>query len=190
MKNYMKLNLFVFMAAFIFLAGCSGSISKGQIIDAINESIKGNKTCFSIENQGMPTWPLKVRRPDSAFSAAPLDPILAAMQAAGYLKITQVTYRRGFLPQLVDVITPTDEAKGWWGVNEGFCLGTRVVEDVQEWTEPSKESGKPIEVNFTWHLDAPSWANRKEFNSIKGMRPVKGVAVLQKTNKGWKATVF
>ena len=174
------------------LSGCSGGVSKRQITDAINEHLKG-KACFSLQEKKAPDWPMRVRRQMGLMSGGQLDPILTAMQAAGYLQITQEIQREGFalMPVTVDVITPTETAKGWWDVQEGFCVGTRAVADVQEWTEPGKDSGLPLQVNFTWHLtDVPSWANRAEFKDIQGMTtPVEGMTILQKTNKGWKAVL-
>jgi hypothetical protein len=116
-----------------------------------------------------------------------LHPILTAMKSAGYLQITQER-SQNFLSSLVDVITPTEVAKGWWDLQDGYCVGTKAVAEVKEWTEPGKDSGLPIQVQFTWRLvDVPSWANRAEFNAIEGMStPVEGAAVLQKTNNGWK----
>ena len=168
------------------LTGCSG-ISKGQLAAAINEDIKA-KTCFALQDKSAPTWPMRVRRPVGLMSQESLDPILAAMQAAGYLKIAQERQRGGFLTELVDVITPAEKAKGWWIVPDGFCVGTKAVAEVQEWTEPGKESGVPIEVKYTWHLsDVPSWAKGPEFKSIEGMTtPVAATTQLQKTNNGWK----
>lgn len=159
-----------------------------QITDAINETIK-EKTCFALQEKRVPNWPMKIQRPLGVMSEKPLDPILAAMSAAGFLQITQEIQQQGLFPVTVDVITPTEKAKGWWDVQEGFCVGTKAVADVQEWTEPGKDSGAPIQVQFTWHLvDVPSWANQAEFKDIPGMTtPVPGMKVLQKTNKGWKA---
>ena len=172
------------------LAGCSGGVSKRQIADAINEHLK-EKACFALQEKKVPNWPMRVRRQMGLMSGKELDPILVAMQAAGYLKIAQETQREGFalMPVTVDVITPTEQAKAWWGLKEGFCVGMRAVADVQEWTEPGKDSGMPLQVRFTWHLtDVPSWAKRVEFKDIPGMTtPVPGMTFLQKTNNGWKS---
>ena len=97
----------------------------------------------------------------------------------------------GFGPsEEVHSITPTEQAKGWWVVPDGSCVGTKAVADIQRWTEPGKDSGEPIKVKYTWHLaDVPSWANRPEFKNIEGMAtPVKATAELQKTNNGWKTS--
>src|SRR5665213_1594446 len=184
------------VAAASVLTGCSGGPSKGQMANAINEVIK-EKVSFSLEDKGVPTWPLQVERPSGAIEEQPLHPILVAMQAAGYLKITQETQkeRLGFVieDKKIDVITPTEKAKGWWDPQYGFCVGTKAVADVQEWTEPgaSGASGQPIQVKYTWHLtDVPSWAQRSEFKDIPGMTtPVPDTILLQKTNKGWKAVL-
>jgi len=179
--------LAVAVVAACALTGCS---DKGQITDAINEKIIKEKPCFALQEKTVPNWPMRIQRPMGAMSEKPLDPILAAMQAADYLQITQETQQQGFFPVTVDVITPTEKAKGWWDVQEGFCVGTKAVADVQEWTEPGN-SGVPIQAQFTWHLvDVPSWAERAEFKDIPGMTtPVQGSTTLQKTNKGWKAVL-
>jgi len=179
------------IVAVLILSAC-GSGSEGEFTDAINQVIQNRKTCFSLQNNHV-TWPIRMRH----FSDRPLDPILAAMQAAGYLKITKKTQQQKssifFLPAVnMDVISisPTEEAKGWWDAKDGYCVGTREVVEIQEWTEPTKASGQRVVVKFTWHLDAPSWADRPEFKNIKGLgEPINGQAVLQKTNKGWRATI-
>jgi|GEM_PF-311386 len=183
------------IAAASVLAGCSHGISKGQLADAINEKLGEKKVCFAPEEKKMPAWPLRLDM-EGMISDKPLDPILAEMQAAGYLHITQEPERYmfgGSQPALrdVDVITPTEEVKGWWNVPDGFCVGTKGVADIQEWTLPGKDSGAPAqmtEVKYTWHLtDVPKWAQRPEFKNIEGMAtPVQDTAVLQMTNNGWK----
>jgi len=180
--------LAVAVVAACALTGCP---PERQITDAINEKIIKEKPCFAIQEKGVPNWPMRIQRPMGAMSEKPLDPILAAMQAADYLQITQATdVQGGFLPVTIDVIMPSEKAREWWNVQEGFCVGTKAVADVQEWTEPGN-SGVPIQVQFTWHLvDVPSWANRAEFKDIPGMTtPVQGSTMLQKTNKGWKSVL-
>jgi len=164
---------------------CSSGPSKSQITAAIDEKIK-EKTCFALQKKDPPNWPMRVNRGYQLVSK--LNPILTAMKSAGYLQITQEP-SQNYPGSLVDVITPTEAAKGWWDLQEGYCVGTKAVAEVKEWTEPGKESGSPIQVQFSWHLiDVPSWANRAEFNNIEGMStPVEGAANLQKTNNGWKA---
>jgi hypothetical protein len=98
----------------------------------------------------------------------------------------------GFSWSNVDIIMPTEEAKTWWDIQDGFCVGTKGVAEVQEWTEPGDAGGvQMIQVKYTWRLkDVPSWAKGPEFASIPGMAtPIPGVAVLQKTNKGWKSAM-
>jgi hypothetical protein len=167
------------------LTGCSGGM-KGQIAKGIGEDLdKEGGLCFSLQEKKKTTWPLRVqRRSELLFDTSPkLDPILAAMQAAGY--ITVKTERSDW----VDVITPTDEARKWWDDQTGFCVGKKAIAEVVEWTEPNALLGGGIEVKYTWHLvGVPSWAKRPEFKDIKGMsKPAEGDAILQKTNKGWTA---
>ncbi len=158
--------------------------------NAINEAIK-EKINFALQDNSVPTWPLRV---GGASALLAPDPILADMQAAGYLKITSgmANDEQGD-PVMVEVITPTEEAKKWWNGPDGFCVGTKAVAEVLEWTEPaaSGSSGQTMQVKYTWHLvDVPSWAKRPEFKNIPGMvTPVSDTIQLQKTNKGWKAVL-
>ena len=178
----------------LILTACSGGVRESQVASAIDEEIK-EKTCLTLENKRVPDWPLRLNRPlgyQFAEGDRGLDPILAAMQRAGHLAITRESSRwTGFAwTPIVDVIMPTEEAKTWWDVQDGFCVGTKGVAEIQEWTEPGDAGGiQVIQVKYTWRLkDVPSWAKRPEFDSIPGMAtPIPGVTVLQKTNKGWKS---
>lgn len=170
----------------------------------MKKSGKG-KVCFAFEDKKPPTWPVTssapslvdpspTARPMTITGDVPLDPILAAMQAAGYLQITSKPpdYSNGENLSR-DTITPTEQAKGWWNIPDGFCVGRKTVADIQEWTLPGKDFGAPGQmtmVKYTWHLtDVPSWAQRPEFKNIEGMAtPVKATADLQMTNNGWKTS--
>lgn len=185
-----RIACYTILFAVTLLTGCSDSLDEGVITEVINEAMEEEKTCFSSQDKGEPTWPLRVDRPEVDFLVAPLDPILIAMQAAGHLNITHERQKRGFYQQLVDVIMPTEEAEDWWDANEGFCVGERVVAEIKEWTPPGEESVEPVVVNYTWHLDAPSWAKRPEFKDIKGMTPIEETTALQKTSDGWKITTL
>ena len=178
--------LAIVIAAVSLITACSGGISESDITHAINEKISTDKTCLSLADNNIQSWPMRVRRSVGFMKAEPLHPILSAMQAAQYLQI--VTEPGNALSAPIDVITPTEDAKRWWDVKTGFCVGTKAVADIGEWTDPGKESAIPIQVKYTWHLiDVPSWAKREEFKNIQGMvTPVQGMDILQKTNKGWK----
>lgn len=183
------------VAAVSLNAGCSGDVSKSQITKAINEKIN-EKSCFSVEKKGRPSWPLKVRTSSEMYGETTLSPILAAMQKSGYLQVTveEIPKNQKDLasllsaPKYIWVIAPTEQAKGWWDVQDGFCVGRIEVAEIKEWTEPGKDTGSPITVQYTWHLDdIPSWAKKPEFESVPGMKvPVPGTTVLQKTSNGWK----
>jgi hypothetical protein len=174
-------------------AGCGGG-EKGRIAAGINEAIKGEKTAFALQEKKMPEWPVRIRRSRGLSGESTLDPVLAAMEAAGYLKITQTggeSFGFGGFGSPIDVVAPTDEAKKWWDVQDGFVVGRREVVDVEEWTEPGAEPAGAIQAKYTWHLtDVPSWAKRSEFKNIPGMStPVEETMLLVKTNKGWKGMV-
>jgi len=180
--------LAIAIAAASVITSCFGGISKSDITHAINEEIGKQKTCFSLTDNNVRSWPVRVRRPVGFMTgqAEPMHPILAAMRTAQYLQIIMEPGNALSVP--IDEITPTEKARGWWDVKTGFCVGTKAVADIGEWTEPGKESATPIKVKYTWHLiDVPSWAKRAEFKNIEGMvTPVQDMVILQKTNKGWK----
>ncbi len=74
-------------------------------------------------------------------TAEPMHPILAAMRAAQYLQIVMEPGNALSVP--IDEITPTEKAREWWDVKTGYCVGTKAVADIGEWTEPGKESATP-----------------------------------------------
>jgi len=179
--------------ALLIVAACSGGDSKGEVADAINKKIGEQKVCFKIVGTGPPTWPMRVNRPTGAVGDMPLDPILAAMQAAGYLHID--TMPGNPMRPTIDVVTPTEEAKGWYDPKIGFCVGEKSVAEIREVIEPPKESGmlgKALKADYTWKLaNVPSWAKRAEFNAIPGMNtPVPATAALQKTGDGWQVVMI
>lgn len=188
------------IAATSALVGCSHGISKGELADAINESIGKEKVCFVFEDKNTPTWPVKIGEMGEPPSIEDPTGVLTAMQGAGYVNISREKepYKTGNALNTieyydVDVITLTEQAKGWWNVPDGFCVGRKAVADTQEWTLPGKDSGAPAQetkVKDTWHLtDVPSWAQRPEFKNIEGMAtPVQNTARLWMTNNGWRAS--
>jgi hypothetical protein len=164
----------------LVLTGCGGV--KSSITKAINQELSKEKVCYSLQQKEAPTWPLRVRR---SFGWGGENQILNAMQAAGYLQVTQEQQQQGWGYVVVDVITPTEQAKKWWNNQDGYCVGTKAVAEIQEWAPPN---GPTLRVTYTWRLvNVPSWAKRPEFKDIPGMsKPVQGMAIVQKTNKGWK----
>jgi len=178
MSHRSRLSIAIAVASLV--TACSGGISKSDITRAINEEIGKEKTCFSLTDNNIRSWPLRVQRPEFQ----ELDPILFAMNAARYLQV--VTEKGNVFRPTIDVITLTEEAKRWWDVKSGFCVGSKAVADIVEWTEPGQVPA--IQVKYTWHLiSVPSWAKRAEFKNIPGLAtPVATMAILQKTNKGWR----
>src|SRR6266581_3813833 len=148
--------LIIAIATMFPITTYSSGVSRKEITDAINNKIRQQKSCFSLADNNIRSWPLRVQRPLAALSesrggtGSPLDPILPAMKVAGYLKIVTVEPESMELP--FDVITPSEDAKRWWDIKAGFCVGRRAVADIQEWTLPGAASGTPIQVNYTWHL--------------------------------------
>ena len=188
-SEYTRLRAVVASLFVSALAACASGPSKSELTRAIDE-VAREKVCFALQEKKVRDWPLRVNNP--SMGAEPdFGPVLSAMIAADYVEVTPGTRVNLFGIPTIYLIMPTEEAKGWWSVEEGYCVGTRAVADLFEWTEPGKE-GTVIQAKFTWHLvDVPPWAKRAEFDSIVGMStPGNGTALLQRTNNGWKAAQF
>lgn len=178
----------------VVASGCARGPSKADLTRAVDEAIR-ERICFTTETKGVPEWPL-IAGESNALSLlnnrVSVHPIVYAMREAGYVAVTpersKVSYMSGQATGRY-FVAPTEEAKAFWTADEGFCVGTRAVADVQEWTEPTAE-GAAVEVKFTVLLvDVPEWARHAAFDSFPAMKvPVRGTAMVHKTNNGWKPT--
>jgi hypothetical protein len=92
--------------------------------------------------------------------------------------------------------TPNAEKNPFGGSKGGFCFGKATVKAVTQFTEPADLLGQKVSrVQYTYVVsDLPPWAKIPEVQSsltaLKGdaesdTTPVKAVAALILTNKGW-----
>ena len=174
------------------LFGCSQPLDKATVAAAIDKEMATeprSRDCVTVAGPGQITWPLKA----SITSATQWpNPILGAMQKAGYLTLETESAGLARLAGANDsvVITPSAEAIRWYDPQRGFCIGRFKVAEVSRFDAPGSGPGTPSEAEFTWRLaDVPSWAQRPEFNAIPGLAAsATGSAHLEKTNDGWVAT--
>ncbi|HBS1045973.1 TPA: hypothetical protein ACRRWG_005349 [Klebsiella quasipneumoniae] len=115
-----------------------------------------------------------------------MSPILEGLKKSGLIDIE--FEQQGFAR--VAALSATDKgAKAkFWDKEHGACVGTRTVDEIKEWTEPSDAGGQKVtRVSYTWKLsDIPSWVDKDAFSSVKGMSESKEAKIiLVKTNNGW-----
>lgn len=179
-------------ASVAMLAGCSNALDKTTAANAIDKAMAAqprSQDCVLVAGVGEVNWPLKA----TITSATQWpNPILEAMQKAGYITLDKQDAPLGGLIGGTDsvTITPTAAAKGWYDPQRGFCIGHFAVAAVTSFTQPGSGPGTPSDAQFTWHLaDVPSWAQRQEFNGIAGLAATaNGTAHLEKTSSGWVAS--
>ncbi|EJA9197246.1 DNA-directed RNA polymerase subunit beta, partial [Escherichia coli] len=86
-----------------------------------------------------------------------VSPILEGLKKSGLIDIE--FEQQGFAR--VAALSATDKgAKAkFWDKEHGACVGTRTVDEIKEWTEPSDAGGQKVtRVSYTWKLsDIPSW---------------------------------
>ena len=164
------------------LYACGGT--RGAIADAIDAELAKEQVCYAHgEMGGKPAWPILVGRPFmDMLGNGEMDPVLAAMQSAGY--VTVKTSERGFEGR-ADQITPNDDARKWWNDSTGWCVGRKAIVAVKEWAPPE---GELLQVSYTWKLvDVPRWARHDSFKGIEGMSaPADDETIVRKTSNGWR----
>lgn len=172
------------------LTGCSGGPSKGDLKEGLAAfyQAKPQAACWNVVNSANVTWPIRV--PMNGMDKTQLG-ILDGVNRSGIATVTSgVTQGDGGLPIMALTVTLTDKGKsaGAWDAQKGFCVGTRQVQDVTEFTVPNKDNEGMTDVKFTWHYDdLPSWVERDKFPKLDGMAaPVNDEAVMAKTNNGWR----
>ncbi|WP_109479914.1 hypothetical protein [Paraburkholderia sp. C35] len=172
------------------LAGCSSGPSKGDLKDGLAEFFKAKPqdVCWNVENSAAVQWPIRIalQGMDKGQIA-----ILNGVKASGVADITEAPNVTAFGTMgTVLTITLTEKGKDAkaWDPQKGFCVGTKQVKDVTEFTEPGKDGENVTDVKFTWQLDdLPSWVDRSKFPAIVGMtEPVADETLMQKTNNGWR----
>ena len=174
------------------LVGCSDALDKTTAAHAIDTAMAAqprSQDCVLVAGVGEVNWPL--RATITSATQWP-NPILEAMQRAGYLSLDKQDAPLGGLIGGTDsvTITPTPAAKGWYDPQRGFCVGHFTVDQVTSFSQPGSGPGTPSDAQFTWKLaDVPGWAQRQEFHAIPGLAAsAAGSAHLEKTSNGWVAS--
>jgi hypothetical protein len=172
------------------LTGCSGGPSKGDLKDGLAAYFKEKpqQACWNIENSQAVQWPIRI--PIAGMDKTQLG-ILDGVNRSGIATVTSAPVQEGDgVTVMALTITLTDKGKDAkaWDPKKGFCVGTREVQDVNEFTVPNKDTEGMTDVKFTWRYDdLPSWVDRDKFPKLPGMTaPVNDEAMMQKTNNGWR----
>lgn len=172
------------------LAGCSGGPSKGDLKDGLSTFFKDKpqEACWNVENSQAVQWPIRI--PLAGMDKAQLG-IVDGVNRSGIATVTSAPVQQGDGQTVLALtITLTDKGKAAkaWDPQKGFCVGTRQVQDVTEFTVPNKDTEGMTDVKFTWRYDdLPSWVERDKFPRLAGMAaPVNDEAMMQKTNNGWR----
>lgn len=171
------------------LTGCSGGPSKGDLKDGLVQEYKDHpqSVCWNVENSANVQWPIRI--PTQGMSKDQVA-ILDGLNRAGIATVSAQLVQEGFMNVSVYTINLTDKGRsaGAWDPQKGFCVGTKTVDEVTEFTIPSKDSDGASDVKYTWKLDdLPSWVDRDKFASIPGMTSsVQADELMMKTNNGWR----
>lgn len=167
------------------LAACGGP--EGDFETAINASLAEDKECYSLRrSKSVNDFPLKVER--GPFSKGELNPILAGLQKAGMIEVDTRDSRYKTVDEIS--LTKAGLKAEVWDEEDGFCIGTPEVKEIVRYTygDNGQNENQAI-VEFTWQYEnLPSWVDREDFASIRGMtEPVEGAAQAQKSSDGWHA---
>lgn len=171
------------------LTACSGGPSKGDLKDGLTDYFKAKHqtACWNVQNSANVTWPIRIAM--NGMDKTQLG-ILDGLNRSGIATVTSGVTTGDGLPVMALTITLTDKGRsaGAWDPQKGFCVGTRQVQDVNEFTVPNKDNEGMTDVKFTWHYDdLPGWVERDKFPKLDGMAaPVNDEALMAKTNNGWR----
>ncbi len=171
------------------LAGCSGGPSKGDLKDGLAQYFKDKPlaVCWNVENSAAVQWPIRI--PTQGMTKEQLG-ILDGLNREGIATVQAGLVQQGFMNVSVLTINLTDKGRSAnaWDSQKGFCVGTKAVDKVAEFTVPNKDNEGMSDVRFTWKIDdVPSWVERDKFPKLPGMSAsVSDEAVMAKTNDGWR----
>ncbi|MCS6478660.1 hypothetical protein NX869_20655 [Burkholderia thailandensis] len=171
------------------LAGCSSGPSKGDLKDGLVQHFKDKPQafCWNVENSAAVQWPIRI--PTQGMTKEQLG-ILDGLNREGIASVKAELVQQSFMNVSVLTINLTDKGKSAnaWDPQKGFCVGTKAVDEVTEFTVPTKDNEGMSDVKFTWKIDdVPSWVERDKFPKLPGMTAsVNDEAVMAKTNNGWR----
>lgn len=171
------------------LVACSGGTSQGAFAQAINAEIGKERLCWALENMGNARFPINL----NVYFSKPDSPILDGLYKAGYITVERGDEDHfGNLKSIRIDLTDKGKSANVWDPQQGFCVGQRRVHEITQWTEPAANQGILVtQISYTWVLsERPRWVTDEHFGQIEGIKePVQGVAVAQKTNKGWQVVL-
>ncbi|HHZ5413412.1 TPA: DNA-directed RNA polymerase subunit beta [Enterobacter hormaechei] len=172
----------------ILLVGCG---DKGDFEKTINKEISKEPVCYSLNTKENNSDAYESFSEPGVFVRVnvrgnDVSPILEGLKKSGLIDIE--FEQQGFTR--VAALSATDKgAKAkFWDKEHGACVGTRTVDEIKEWTEPSDAGGQKVtRVSYTWKLsDIPSWVDKDAFSSVKGVsESEEAKIILVKTNNGW-----
>lgn len=171
------------------LAGCSGGPSKGDLKDGLAQFFKDKPqaVCWNVANSAAVQWPIRI--PSGGMTKEQVG-ILDGLNREGIATVQLGLVQQGFANVSAFTINLTDKGRsaGAWDPQKGFCVGTKTVDEVTEFTVPNKDNEGMSDVKFTWKIDdVPSWVERDKFPKLPGMTVfVNDEAVMAKTNNGWR----
>ncbi|WP_155288294.1 hypothetical protein [Ralstonia solanacearum] len=177
------------VAAAAVLAGCSSGPSKGDLKDGLAQFFKDKPqtVCWNIENSAAVQWPIQI--PSEGMTKEQVG-ILDGLNREGIATVQLGLVQQGFMNVSAFTINLTDKGRsaGAWDPQKGFCVGTKTVDEVTEFTVPNKDNDGMSDVKFTWKIDdVPSWVERDKFPKLPGMTAsVNDEAMMAKTNNGWR----
>ena len=171
------------------LVGCSGGPSKGDLKDGLAQYFKDKPqaVCWNVQNSAAVQWPIRI--PSEGMTKEQVG-ILDGLNREGIATVQLGLGQQGFANVSAFTINLTDKGRsaGAWDPQKGFCVGTKTVDEVTEFTVPNKDNEGMSDVKFTWKIDdVPSWVERDKFPKLPGMTVfVNDEAVMAKTNNGWR----
>lgn len=174
----------------VLASGCGDGLTKGRAEAALEASFGRQDACWTPTDIDNRRFPLQV---DFDSSERNGNAILGALAQAGLVTLSGKRVpanSNGLLGRQAMVIDLTDAGRNAeaWHPRNGFCVGTKVVDDVAQWTEPTRGTDAQLSrVFYTWRIDqVPAWARDPAFATLQGMtEPVEATVTLRKLNDGW-----
>lgn len=181
--------------AIVFLStvigtGCGDGLTRRSAANALEKSLPSQGVCWATTDMANTRFPLRVNFNSSQRNG---NAILGALAQSGLVGLSSERVpgdANGLLGREVMLIELTEAGKQAeaWHERYGFCIGTKVVVDVLQWTEPSRATDlRESRVSYTWRITSvPAWARAPAFQALQGMdEPVEATATLRKMNDGW-----
>lgn len=187
-SHVLRFSIALFFA--VIGTGCGDGLTKGRAADALEKSFPTQGVCWATRDMANSRFPLRVNFDSSQRDG---NAILGALAQSGLVSLSNkhvvgnANGVFGHQEMLVELTDAGRQAQAWHE-QHGFCIGTKVVDDVLQWTEPTRASDVQVSrVSYTWRISrVPTWARAPAFQALQGMdEPVEATATLRKMNDGW-----